>query len=182
MRLVRFYLEPWQKGGSVTSASTLHTPSLASVSPSPNPLLITAVINLPVPLSVQRRQRSIDLDNNSETDVDKLSKEAREKRLHNRLKYRYPKMVKRLSSICGDVIAKNVDLSFFLNIYKCIPTERPTDRLTKPSNQPIDFIFILKISLFSVFFFYKRHKHLRWPQARVHCVPVRIWVQAALKI
>lgn len=97
MRLVRFHLEPWQKGGSEFS-----TPCA-----SPSLLIVTA--------SVHRRQRS--MDNKDIPNIEAISDSVRERRLKNKQKWRYPQIVKRLSILCSDVIAKNVGGVFRCNIY-----------------------------------------------------------------
>lgn len=88
MRIVRFHLEPWQRGGSEVS-TPCESPSL---------LLVTA--------SVHRRQRSVDI--NDIPNVDGLSEVERKKREKDKTKWRYPQIVKRLSTLCSDVIASNV--------------------------------------------------------------------------
>lgn len=92
MRIVRFHLEPWQKGGSEVS-TPCESPSL---------LLVTA--------SVHRRQRSVDIDDIA--NIDNLTEIERKKREKDKSKWRYPQMVKRLSILCSDVIANNV-FSFY---------------------------------------------------------------------
>lgn len=91
MRIVRFHLEPWQKGGSEVS-TPCESPSL---------LLVTA--------SVHRRQRSVDIDDIS--NIDNLTDIERKKREKDKSKRRYPQIVKKLSTLCSDVIANDV-LSF----------------------------------------------------------------------
>lgn len=94
MRIVRFYLEPWQKGGTPSPS-----PSLQLLSP-----------------RIKRRQRLPNMDGDTEVSstLDKPSdKEDKEKKLSEkkksyRLRYRYPQTVKRLSQICSDVLAKSV--------------------------------------------------------------------------
>ncbi len=89
MRIVRFYLEPWQKGGT----------------PSPSPSL-----NLLSP-HLKRRQRMPSMNAKDLENWEKLSDEEREKKKadrQRRLRYRYPQTVKKLSRICSDVLAKNV--------------------------------------------------------------------------
>lgn len=90
MRLVRFHLEPWQKGGS----------ELSTPCESPSLLVVTA--------SVHRRQRSIDIDDFQIKNIDQVHDKELEKRLREKIKWRYPQMVKKLSIICSDVIARNV--------------------------------------------------------------------------
>ena len=87
MRIVRFYLEPWQKGGSPSPSQ-----SLQFLSP-----------------RIKRRQRIPNMDDIVQ--LDKLSDTEKEKKLSERkkrLKYRYPQVVKKLSLICSDVLAKSV--------------------------------------------------------------------------
>lgn len=99
MRLVRFHLEPWQKGGSVASSPS-HTPTPNLIVVSPNTSLL--ILN-PAQLNRQRPPDVNDIPN-----IEKIPREVREKRLQKRLKHRYPKMVQRLSSICSDVLARHV--------------------------------------------------------------------------
>lgn len=97
MRLVRFHLEPWQKGGSDFT-----------VTPCASPL----------PLAVHRRQRSADVSTLAEVDdvgdVDDPDRaERRRKRKQAKVwRWRYPQVVKRLSTMCSDVIARNVGLNY----------------------------------------------------------------------
>lgn len=88
MRIVRFHLEPWQRGGSEVS-TPCESPSL---------LLVTA--------SVHRRQRSVDIDDIA--NIEKLTETERKKREKDKSRWRYPQTVKRLSTLCSDVIANNV--------------------------------------------------------------------------
>lgn len=84
MRIVRFYFEPWQKGGSP--------------SPSPSILILSP--------RIKRRQRipkcadTTIASNKGETDKQKI--------LRQKLRSRSIQPVKRLTSICSDVLAKNV--------------------------------------------------------------------------
>lgn len=96
MRLVRFHLEPWQKGGSDFTVTPCASP-------------------LPLNARAHRRQRSADLDLLAADDVDgdaALSPELIELRaMRKRAKqwrWRYPQVVKRLAIMCSDVIARNV--------------------------------------------------------------------------
>lgn len=108
MRIVRFHLEPWQKGGSEFS-----TPCA-----SPCSLLI-------VSSAVHRRQRSCDIGEdillniaggiNAPTNASTLI----QRKIRERLKRRYPQMVKRLTTICSDVIAKYAVSSHFFSKYFC---------------------------------------------------------------
>lgn len=96
MRIVRFFLEPGQKGGSEIS-------SLSSVSPS-FPILSP---------SVQRRQRSSSLDDLSNIDTSLFT--LKTARLNQKRKL--PQMIKKLSMLCSDVIAENVMQKFKNKIY-----------------------------------------------------------------
>lgn len=96
MRIVRFHLEPWQRGsgcGSVTP-SPAQSPSLALLSP-----------------HVLRRQRPASLEDleeicgQSQTPQQQQQQRLRRQR---RLKCRYPQVVKRLSTLCSDVMAHHV--------------------------------------------------------------------------
>lgn len=87
MRIVRFYFEPWQKGGSP--------------SPSPSILILSP--------RIKRRQRIPKCAESSTiVSVKNLSESEREKILRQKLRARSIKPVKRLTSICSDVLAKNV--------------------------------------------------------------------------
>lgn len=83
MRIVRFYFEPWQKGGSP--------------SPSPSILILSP--------RIKRRQRIPKSDEiqslrkSKDSDKDKILRQKLRGRTHR---------VKRLVSICSDVLAKNV--------------------------------------------------------------------------
>lgn len=90
MRIVRFYLEPWQKGG---------TPS-----PSPSILILSP--------RLKRRQRYPPKSETASTR--KYTLTERELRFR-RLSRSGPQNIKRLSAICIDVLAKNViTLVFFV--------------------------------------------------------------------
>lgn len=85
MRIVRFYFEPWQKGGSP--------------SPSPSILILSP--------RIKRRQR-IPKCVDGTSSVKSLSEIEKDKILRQKLRSRTIKPVKRLTSICSDVLAKNV--------------------------------------------------------------------------
>ena len=91
MRIVRFHLEPWQRCGSVTP-SPAPSPSIAILSP-----------------HILRRQRppSVEdfpsLEENTETLRLKLIKNKKRK-----MQNRYPQIVKKLSMLCSDVMARLV--------------------------------------------------------------------------
>lgn len=99
MRLVRFHLEPGQRGGSEFSSPCASPCSL---------LVVTA--------SVHRRQRSVDINDNV-VDVQLLSQSA-QKRAKDKVKWRYPQKVKKLTIMCSDVIAKNVRSSLAVRFYR----------------------------------------------------------------
>lgn len=91
MRIVRFHLEPWQRCGSITP-SPAPSPSVTILSP-----------------HVLRRQRppSIEdfpsLEKNTETLRFKFLVDKKRK-----MQNRYPQIVKKLSTLCSDVIARLV--------------------------------------------------------------------------
>lgn len=85
MRIVRFHLEPWQKGGSEISIRSTESPSLG-ISP-----------------SVARRQRPPSVDDILSIDITLF-----ERRQKHWPKWRYPNMVKRLSTLCCDVLVNYV--------------------------------------------------------------------------
>ncbi|KAH8240493.1 hypothetical protein KR038_007643 [Drosophila bunnanda] len=97
MRIVRFHLEPWQRGagggGSVTP-SPAQSPSLALLSP-----------------HVLRRQRPASLEETEDLPQHLWPHPhphpAVPKSRLRRLKCRYPQVVKRLSTLCSDVIARH---------------------------------------------------------------------------
>lgn len=86
MRIVRFHLEPWQRGGSEISSPS---PSLPFLSP-----------------SVQRRQRTPSFDDLSSIDTTLFEKKS--SRIGSVNSRKVPQMVKRLSVLCSDFIASNV--------------------------------------------------------------------------
>jgi hypothetical protein len=86
MRIVRFYLEPWQKGGTPS-------PSASLVLLSPN---------------VKRRQRQTYA---VEEKIVKMSNEKLMKeRRKSRIRHRFKPTVKTLMSLCSDVLAQNVEI------------------------------------------------------------------------
>lgn len=91
MRIVRFYLEPWQKGG---------TPS-----PSPSILILSP--------RIKRRQRIPKCDLDKPKPLGLTEREIRFRRLSRS----GPQSVKRLAAICIDFIAKNVRFLIFVNFY-----------------------------------------------------------------
>lgn len=103
MRIVRFYLESWQKGHDTSPSASL--------------LLLSP--------RVRRRQRIPKMeelverdDQVSCADVDgcvQLDEKEKAKRKFY-LKYRYPPTVKKLSTLCSDVLAKYVRRVFYIKI------------------------------------------------------------------
>lgn len=85
MRIVRFYFEPWQKGGSP--------------SPSPSILILSP--------RIKRRQR-IPKSEATLSCSNGLNETEKERILRQKLRSRSIKPVKRLTSICSDVLARNV--------------------------------------------------------------------------
>lgn len=86
MRIVRFYFEPWQKGGSP--------------SPSPSILILSP--------RIKRRQRIPKCADTTIASIKSLSETDKDKILRQKLRSRSIKPVKRLTSICSDVLAQNV--------------------------------------------------------------------------
>lgn len=85
MRIVRFYLESWQKGHDTSPSS-----SLILLSP-----------------RIRRRQRpKMEELREHVSCADFEEKEKARKKFY--WKYRYPPTVKKLSTLCSDVIAKQV--------------------------------------------------------------------------
>lgn len=104
MRLVRFHLEPWQKGGSDFTVTPCASP-------------------LPLAPAVHRRQRSADLsvvlsdDDGSNCADPELIAQRQQRKRAKVWRWRYPQVVKRLATMCSDVIARNVGLG--INCRKC---------------------------------------------------------------
>lgn len=98
MRIVRFHLEPWQRGGS----SGLSSPS----SVSSLPMLSESVL---------RRQRCPSTDDLSNIDAALFERRSGRSTSHSSnsrhssySKRKVPQMIKRLTILCSDVLAKNV--------------------------------------------------------------------------
>jgi hypothetical protein len=85
MRIVRFHLEPWQKGGTPSPSQSLN-----NLSP-----------------QIRRRQRLV--VTKPVEQIHKISMDKQEKGWKSRKKYRYPPLVKKLSTICTDVLVENVN-------------------------------------------------------------------------
>lgn len=100
MRIVRFKLEPWQKGGS-TGSGFSSTSSLSSTFP-------------PLSDSVLRRQRASPTDELSNIDTNLFERRSHSQSQSNSRhstysKRKLPQMVKRLTVLCSDVLARNVN-------------------------------------------------------------------------
>lgn len=109
MRIVRFHLEPWQRGGggSVTP-SPAQSPSLALLSP-----------------HVLRRQRPASLEDFEDLPNLSAKHPALPSSRLRRLKCRYPQVVKRLSTLCSDVIARHVRDMFHRVSLEDFPWDSP---------------------------------------------------------
>jgi len=84
MRIVRFYLEPWQKGGTPSPSQSLY-----NLSP-----------------HIRRRQRLV--VTNPIEQIPRKPMDKKDKGWRGRKKYRYPPVVKKLSALCSDVLVENV--------------------------------------------------------------------------
>jgi hypothetical protein len=84
MRIVRFYLEPWQKGGTPSPSQSLY-----NLSP-----------------HIRRRQRLVITSPVEQINRKPMDKQG--KSWKNRQKHRYPPVVKKLSALCSDVLVENV--------------------------------------------------------------------------
>lgn len=109
MRIVRFHLEPWQRGGSIASG---HSSSQSSVSSLP---MLSG--------SVLRRQRCPSLDDLSNIDTNLFERRTSTSISHSSnsrhstyTKRKIPQVVKRLSVLCCDVLARSVLFALFLFI------------------------------------------------------------------
>lgn len=100
MRIVRFHLEPWQRCGSITP------------SPAPSPSTSIAILSP----HILRRQRpaSVEdfpsLEENTETLRLKLLTDKKRK-----MQNRYPQIVKKLSILCSDIMARLVRKHFLFS-------------------------------------------------------------------
>lgn len=101
MRIVRFHLEPWQKGGSIPSGHSSPQSSLSSL-----PMLSDSVL---------RRQRCPSLDDLSNIDTNLFERRTSTTLSHSSnsrhstyTKRKLPQMVKRLCVLCSDVLARSV--------------------------------------------------------------------------
>lgn len=104
MRIVRFHLEPWQKGGS--TASGFSSPSSMSSL-------------MPLSDSVLRRQRAPSDDELSNIDTNLFEKRSQTStsRHSSCSKRRMTRTVKRLTVLCSDVLARNVKEIHFSSIF-----------------------------------------------------------------
>lgn len=107
MRIVRFHLEPWQKGGSIASGPRSGFSSPSSVSSLPM-----------LSESVLRRQRLPSEDDLTNIDSNLFERRSTSHSSNSRhssySKRKLPQMVKRLTILCSDVLAKNVNFERFL--------------------------------------------------------------------
>lgn len=110
MRIVRFHLEPWQKGGSIASGHSSPQSSLSSL-----PMLSDSVL---------RRQRCPSLDDLSNIDTNLFERRTSTSISHSSnsrhstyTKRKIPQMVKRLCVLCSDVLARSVLFSFSCYIF-----------------------------------------------------------------
>lgn len=121
MRIVRFNLEPWQKGGSIVSSGRSSSSSLSLSS---------------LPDSVLRRQRCSSLDNLANIDGNYFERRTTNTNTTHSSNSRYssysnskrkmPQTVKRLTILCSDILARyvcaNMKYSQFLN-FVCFKME-----------------------------------------------------------
>jgi hypothetical protein len=93
MRIVRFYLESWQKGGT----------------PSPSQSLVLLSPRIKRRQRIPKMEELIEHDSNDDDndgDCELTDKEKARRKFY--LKYRYPPTVKKLSVLCSNVLANNV--------------------------------------------------------------------------
>lgn len=98
MRIVRFYLESWQKGHDTSPSS-----SLLLLSPR-----VRRRQRIPKMEELEERDDQVSFvdDDDGEDTVQLDQKEKQKKKFY--WKYRYPPTVKKLSTLCSDVLAKYV--------------------------------------------------------------------------
>ena len=108
MRIVRFYLESWQKGGtpSPSASLVLLSPRLRRRQRIPKMEELEEHENLDEDSSVDGKERLADAINEIEKAKVKNKKKKREYKFQ--WKSRYPPTVKKLSMLCSDVLAKYV--------------------------------------------------------------------------
>lgn len=109
MRIVRFHLEPWQKGGS--TASGLSSPSSMSSL-------------MPLSDSVLRRQRAPSDDELSNIDTNLFEKRSQSStsRHSSYSKRRMTRTVKRLTVLCSDILARHVNVDYFISTLRFMNT------------------------------------------------------------
>ena len=114
MRLVRFHLEPWQKGHSSVESSLCSTPQPNVVQKSNH---VQTIFLLPQQLRRQRAPDDTSLSSRSSANDETIMRKRKQlsEKSHRiialRRKNRYPQVVKRLQTLCIDFIANNVILS-----------------------------------------------------------------------
>jgi len=127
MRIVRFHLEPWQRGNSVTP-SPAQSPSLALLSP-----------------HVLRRQRPASLEDLEDLCSSSPTTQQQQQQLlrrQRRLKCRYPQVVKRLATLCSDVMARHVSSKpIHINTISIYVSVDPKDVLIEFLNFHFLFLF-----------------------------------------
>lgn len=92
MRIVRFHLEPWQRGGSENS----------SLSSSAHSLLFLSE-------SVLRRQRAPSPNDSLNIDASLFDRRASSTPSRSQNNRKMPKIIKKLSVLCSDVLVSNVN-------------------------------------------------------------------------
>lgn len=98
MRIVRFYLESWQNGHDTSPSA-----SLILLSPR-----VRRRQRIPKMEELIEREDQVDCDDVEDDNVQLDEKEKAKRKFF--WKYRYPPTVKKLSTLCSDVLVKNVEL------------------------------------------------------------------------
>lgn len=103
MRIVRFYLESWQKGGTPSPSA-----SLQLLSPR-----IRRRQRIPKMEELEEREDDhfdvspdASIDVTADDEIVEMKKEKKKNKFY--WKYRYPPTVKKLSMLCSDILAKYV--------------------------------------------------------------------------
>lgn len=97
MRIVRFYLESWQNGHDTSPSA-----SLILLSPR-----VRRRQRIPKMEELIERDDQVECDDDEDDNVQLDEKEKAKKKFF--WKYRYPPTVKKLSTLCSDVLVKNVE-------------------------------------------------------------------------
>lgn len=109
MRIVRFYLESWQKGGTPSPSASLAllSPRLRRRQRIPKMEELEEHKNLDEEdSSVDGKERLVDAIN--EIKMEKVRCKMKKREYKFQWKSRYPPTVKKLSMLCSDVLAKYV--------------------------------------------------------------------------